>query len=170
MTETEEAEGMGCDTHCSSAKAQVLNRAVTVNSDPAIVFAWICQLKAAPYSYDWIDNLGRQSPPHRDPMNEQLENGQIVMLGFRVIDFSQGQELTIQTRGLEWLLGQVVMSYQAKPISPTQCRLLGRLRVKYPAHPIGWLLRLILPLGDLIMMRKQLLTLKKYAEQEICSA
>jgi hypothetical protein len=34
-------------------------RGVTIHADPEVIFRWICQMRVAPYSYDWIDNFGR---------------------------------------------------------------------------------------------------------------
>jgi hypothetical protein len=42
--------------------------------------------------------------------------------------------------------------------------------VKYPRGPIGWIERLALPWGDLIMMRRQLLNFKGLAEAQFASA
>jgi hypothetical protein len=37
-------------------------RGVDVAAPPDAVWPWVCQVRAAPYAYDWIDNLGRRSP------------------------------------------------------------------------------------------------------------
>ena len=48
--------------------------------------------------------------------------------------------------------------------SNRSCRLLVKLLVRYPGGVYGAFLRAFLPWGDLVMMRKQLLTLKALAE------
>ena len=37
-------------------------RGVRVNTPAEAVWPWVVQVRLAPYSYDWIDNLGRRSP------------------------------------------------------------------------------------------------------------
>src|SRR5262249_43214327 len=46
--------GHACDALVVPADARFF-RAVTVNAPAATVYRWLCQLRAAPYSYDWID-------------------------------------------------------------------------------------------------------------------
>jgi hypothetical protein len=55
-----------CDVHLRNASAQYF-RGISVRAAPAVLFRWLCQLRVAPYSYDWIDNGGRQSPERSLP-------------------------------------------------------------------------------------------------------
>ena len=64
-----------------------LFRGVDVSVPPGLVFRWLCQLRVAPYSYDWIDNRGRRSPPQLIEGLDQLEVGQRFMSIFRLVAF-----------------------------------------------------------------------------------
>ncbi|MBW8874979.1 MAG: hypothetical protein JF614_08445 [Acidobacteria bacterium] len=66
------------------------HRGVTVHTPSAVVFRWLCQLRAAPYSYDWIDNRGQQSPRQLIPGLENLKIGQTVMTIFDLIGYPRG--------------------------------------------------------------------------------
>ncbi len=58
------------------------------------------------------------------------------------------------------------MSYMILGASEGHCRLIAKLRVRYPRRIPVSLTRPFLAWGDLIMMRKQFLTLKHLAEGE----
>lgn len=141
-------------------------RGVTVQAPPPVAFRWLCQLRAAPYSYDWIDNWGRRSPRRLTPGLENLAIGQTMMTIFDLIDFEPDRQVTVRIKpgspALR-LFGDVAGSYVLVPRGEG-CRLLVKLRVRYPASLRGRLMRLVLPPGDLVMMRRQLLNLKRLAE------
>ena len=50
------------------------------------------------------------------------------------------------------------------PRDETRTRLVVKLLVGYARRPLGWAARWVLPWGDLVMMHKQLPTLKSLAE------
>jgi hypothetical protein len=123
-------------------------------------------LRAAPYSYDWIDNFGRQSPRQLTPGLEELEVGQRVMTIFRLVEFEIDRHLTLLMRDSP-VFGTVAGTYAVIPRNDRRCRLVVKLLVRYPRATVPRLLgRALLPTGDLIMMRKQLRTLKKLAERD----
>jgi hypothetical protein len=142
-----------------------LTRAVSVAAPTELTWRWLCQIAVAPYSYDWIDNLGRRSPQRLTPGADRLEPGQTMAGIFRLTSFDEGHQWTALTspRGRR-LFGPVAITYAAEPDgrgSRIVCRLavpaggaLARLR----AHVLAW--------GDLLMMRRQLLNLKALAERD----
>jgi hypothetical protein len=156
-----------CDHRCPRHDAAYF-RAVTIRARPDAVFRWLCQLRVAPYSYDWIDHFGRRSPRALTPGLERLEVGQTVMQIFELAAFEPARSLTLVNkarRGARGLFGEVWVSYVVAPTSDDACRLLAKVLVRYPGGPWGVLMRIVLPPGDLIMMRRQLLNLKALSER-----
>lgn len=141
----------------------VAYRAVTVDATPATVYRWLCQLRAAPYSYDLIDNFGRRSPRRLIAGLDDLEVGQKVMTVFRLASYEPERHLTIVMRGSR-MFGDVAVTYAVRPRGDGT-RLLAKLRVRYPRTSLGRIARRWLMPGDLLMMRKQLRTLKRLAER-----
>jgi hypothetical protein len=163
-TPGERAMTFPCDARCA-ADGESLHRAVTVRARPATVFRWLCQLRVAPYSYDWIDNRGRASPRELTPGVERLERGQRVMRIFELVDFERDSHLTLVLRHGGALFGRLAVTYLVLPLEGGGSRLVVKLREVVRAR--GLLARArwrLLALGDLLMMRKQLLTLKALAE------
>jgi len=148
-----------------------LYRGVTINASAATVFRWLCQLRAAPYSYDRIDNGGRPSPRELTPGLEALAVGQDFMRIFTLTGFERSRHVTLRLKAkssASETFGDIAVSYFVIPIvddsSAESCRLLVKLTVKHPPGLYGRIMRTVLPWGDLIMMRRQLLNLKRLAE------
>ena len=141
---------------------------ITINARSEVVFRWLCQLRVAPYSYDWIDNLGNQSQRTLTPGLDRLAIGQDVMGIFELTDFEPNRHLTIRMRPNSTesrIFGDFVGSYLIVCPTLLSCRLLVKLVVRYPTGSLGWFMRRFLPWGDIIMMRRQLLNFKKLCEQ-----
>ncbi len=141
-------------------------RGITVRAQPEVIFRWLCQLRVAPYSYDWIDNRGSKSPRALIPGLDELAIGQHTMGDSEIVNFERDRHLTIRTiRGsfLWRIMGDNLVTYLIVPGDPGSCRLL--VKAIYPGGPRGWFLRVFLPWAGLIMMRKQLLNFKQLSEQ-----
>ncbi len=150
-----------CDALVTQPYA-VLFRALDVEAQVAVVFRWLCQLRVAPYSYDWIDNLGRRSRRELTPGLDELEVGQRFMI-FRLAQFEPGCSITLTTDHV--VFGRIAITYRVAPRGPETSRLVVKLVVASRPGPLGWLMARILPASDLVMMRRQLLNLRKLAEQ-----
>lgn len=168
-TSAERAMSFPCDRYLPDADHAVF-RAVEVHAPASRLFRWLCQMRVAPYSYDWIDNLGHQSPRVLIPGLQNLERGQRMMI-FQLVDFEQDQHLTglVTSARIQSIYGKIAGSYVIVPQSKQSCRLIVKMLVRYPRKGFWSLMRFILPWGDLVMMRKQLLTLKQLAESQTVS-
>lgn len=143
-------------------------RGITIHSPPDVIYKWLCQMRVAPYSYDWLDNLGRQSPQRLTPGLDELAVGQSMMFIFEVVSFERDRHVTIRIKNRLPGAGTITdcaISYLIAPVVGAEHRLLAKLVVKYPGGPLGPLMRLTLPGGDLIMMRRQLLNFKRLCEK-----
>jgi hypothetical protein len=141
-----------------------LFRAVDIDARPATVFRWLCQLRVAPYSYDLLDNRGHRSPQQLTPGLERLQPGDRFMTIFRLVEFEADRSITLWHQG--GVFGSVGCTYQVVESGPGRSRLLVKLIARYPKPPTGLLARAALPGGDLLMMRRQLLNLKRLAETQ----
>ena len=59
-------------------------RSISILAPPASVFPWLRQMgfrRAGWYSYDWIDNFGKESARHIHPEWQHLESGGLVPAG-----------------------------------------------------------------------------------------
>ncbi len=122
-----------CDRYLSGIDGEYF-RATNVNAPAAVLFRWLCQLKVAPYSYDLIDNFGRRSPKELTPGVENLARGQKLMSIFELVDFERDRHLTVtmsDPRALS-IFGRIALSYVVLPILEDSCRLVAKMRVRYP--------------------------------------
>jgi hypothetical protein len=155
VTEAEVVHRYPCDDLVPAPVIR-LWRGITVDAPPADVWPWLCQLRLAPYSYDWLDNLGRRSPrelrglPDPRPGEAMTRVGGRVPVG-RVLAVAHGEHVT----GV--ILG-AVMSYVLAPEGDAT-RLLLKIVTDRP-HWYG----AALAVGDWPMARRQLKNFKALAE------
>ncbi|SJM64530.1 hypothetical protein [Gulosibacter sp. 10] len=157
----------GIEREDDGTQRRLAARAVESTAAPEALFLWLCQLRRAPYSYDWLDNLGRRSPRIPDPSLTVLRTGQRVMTIFTLIGFEPNRSLTIRMRP-GWptrTFGSITVRYAIVPADSDRTVLRGDLRMPPIGSGLGRPRRYLLAWGDLLMMRKQLRTLRMLAEQ-----
>lgn len=165
-TTPEEREmGYPCDRWLDRFDATYY-RGITIDAPPAIVYRWLCQMRIAPYSYDLIDNGGKRSPRKLIDGLDELETGQVILIGFEVVEFERDRHITFKGGPKHVrVFGEMVATYLIVPLEPSKCRLLVKVLAQYPRGIQGALMKTLLPWGDLLMMRKQLRTFKELSEQ-----
>jgi hypothetical protein len=156
MREGETSLHYPCDEFVSSPTLQAW-RGVTVHAAPDRVWPWLTQVRIAPYSYDWIDNLGRRSPRRLLGLPEPRVGDPFTTAGRRelgrIMAVDHERQLTATIMG-------AFMSYLLVPTEQGTTRLL----LKVVASTSRWIAP-ALSVGDLVMARRQLLNLKELAER-----
>ncbi len=143
-------------------------RAVTVAMPPQDIWPWLLQIgcrRAGWYSYDWVDNLGRPSAERIIPELQRLEPGDLV-------PFSPDGKQGMWVKELErerWMLwwdkkGLATWCWGLYAVDDRQTRLITRLHVRYEWTSPWIMYFLIQDVGDIVMMRKCLLGIKRRAE------
>ncbi|MFF4322206.1 hypothetical protein [Streptomyces sp. NPDC001568] len=137
-------------------------RAVDVAAPPPVLFRWLRQLTIAPYSYDRLDFGGRRSPRALVPLPD-LAVGQALLV-FSITDFRTDEHITgLLPEALAARWGRMAVSYTVRPQGEGS-RLVVRVAAEAGGTARRRVRRRLLAWGDLVMMRKQLLTLKALAE------
>lgn len=155
VTDAEVARHFPCDDLVTSPTVR-LWRGVTVDAPPAAVWPWLVQVRLAPYSYDWLDNLGRRSPRELRGVPDPSPGDAFSCIGGR---FDVGRVLVVEPEAhLTATIMGAVMSYVLVP-DGSRTRLLLKVVTtagRWYAVPLG--------LGDWPMARRQLLNLRSLAE------
>jgi hypothetical protein len=155
VTDDEVARHYPCDDFVCKPTLQAW-RAVNVQSTPETLWPWVSQIRIAPYSYDWIDNLGRRSPQQLVGLPEPVVGESFSTAATRPF----GRILAVQPP--EHLTGEIMetcISYVLVPDGQST-----RLLMKLVTAMSRWLTP-GLSVGDLVMARRQLLNLKRLAER-----
>jgi hypothetical protein len=80
------------------------------------------------------------------------------------VHFEPGRSITLDSTTP--MFGRTAITYRANPVDVDSCRLVAKLAFRMPSNPYGWIARELLPAGDWVMMRRQLLNLRDLAERD----
>jgi hypothetical protein len=156
VTDSEISRSYPCDDFVVAPVLR-LWRGVRVEAPAEAVWPWVAQVRLAPYSYDWIDNLGRRSPRELAGLPEPRAGDRFTTVGGRergrIVSVEPGRQLTGTIMG-------AVMSYVLVSTDHDSTRLL----LKVVARSRRWVAP-ALSVGDLVMARRHLLNLKHLAER-----
>jgi hypothetical protein len=143
-------------------------RGISIQAQAEEIWPWIVQIglkRAGWYSYDWIDNLGKPSVERIIPELQNLKSGDIIpmspdgKMGLWVKDFVPNQ----------WMLwgdkkGETTWCWGLYPVHDNGTRLMTRVRMHYNWLSLSIIFNLVIDVGDIVMMRKCMLGIKRRAE------
>jgi hypothetical protein len=154
-TKAETQEPFPCDDYVTAPSLAVW-RSVTIEAPVHDVWPWLVQLRLAPYSYDFLDNLGRRSPRVRHELPEPHPGDHFMATGGHPVGvlLEVGHQAHLTGR----ILG-VTISYRIHPVGAETTRLTMKATGRLARG-----LNTLISLGDLVMARRQLLNLKQLAE------
>jgi len=142
-------------------------RAVTIEATPEEIWPWLVQIgyrRAGFYSYDRLDNDGIPSSERILPQCQDLKVGDLIPLtktaNVRVTELEPPQSMVLlfEVKGT-W--SNATWVWGLYPVDASHTRLVTRLRV----NAKGTRARVFLDLGEIIMMRKCMLGIKRRAEE-----
>ena len=104
-------------------------RAIAMEAPREVGFLWLCQMRRAPYSYDWLDNFGRRSPRQADPSLTDLAVGQSFMTIFELTDFTDSESLTLWMKAGRptRIFGAITLHYRVETITGSRSQLVAAL-------------------------------------------
>lgn len=143
-------------------------RAITIHARPESIWPWLVQVgvgRGGWYSYDVLDNLGRQSAWQILPEFQALEPGDTVPMspdgkqGIRVISIDAPRTMVWGTPDdTTWV-------WRLVPLPDGSTRLLSRVRARYRWLSPAIAFSALLEFGDIWMMRRMLLNIRERAEE-----
>lgn len=154
-------------------------RAITIDAPPSDVWPWLAQMgkgRGGLYSYDWLDiAFGFLDKPSAEtilPEHQVLRVGDAIPIG---CDESQTDDFIVHVVEPEralvigaWapeLRDKVSWAMVLRPLGACRTRLIVRVRGSLPMDAKGALTYALLEPATFVMLRKQMLNLKRLAER-----
>ncbi len=159
------------DNLCPTARL-IATRSISIPASPEIVFPWIRQMgfgRAGWYSYDWIDNVGRKSASAIHDEWQNVQPGDSIPGGpisFTAAIVEPPHAFVLEVKSDDSISPRLhfTLAYELRPTN-AGTRLVTRMRAHINLPGGKAIERLFLGPGDGLMLRRQLLNLRK-----VCTA
>lgn len=144
-------------------------RAVTINTNPGEIWPWIAQMgykRAGFYNYNWINNAGSSSSKTLISEYRNIKVGDYIPIsskgkGYRIEEMKEPEYMVWLTTDAP---APVTWTWGLYPVDESKTRLVTRIRFRHPWNSPAIFKSLLSDFGDIVLMRKTLLGIKKRAE------